>query len=327
MSGRAGMTLIELLVVLALLAAMAGSVMLLGDQLDHRARHDETVQRLDAIRAGVCGPDAVSASGELLAGGYLQDVGWMPDLPGDLLRPPDIGGGAAMPALAFSRAWRTWYGWRGPYLASQALRAGEAEALPYDGWGNDFYGWPLDGGGDRAWVAGRLAGAWTVRSRGSDGVRDADGGSGDGFARDLPGTAPDQPLVPAGAWASDLSGMAVKVVNRSALDLGGTQVRFRIAIPRWDATPPLGYADLGKERFISAPFTLGLAAAGNPGDQRICPFATPGGGPLLVPHGRRQLVLVQAADGQPLPGLNAFAELMLSRRVSPPAVVVLEILP
>lgn len=320
------LTLLELLVVVALLAAMAGSAVLLGDQIEQRARHDETVQRLEAIRSAVCGPDAVTAAGELLAGGYLQDVGWMPDLPGDLLRAPDLGG-APMPALAYSARWRTWYGWRGPYLAPQPLRHGETAAIPFDGWGNDFYGWPLEGGGDRAWIAGRLSGDWTVRSPGSDGLRDASGGGIDGFARDVPGASPDQPLVPERSWVSDLSGLAVQVVNRSALDLTATQVRLRFAIPRWDQSPALGYADLGKDRFISAPFALGVAPAGAPGDRRVCAFATVDGRPLLVPHGRRQLVLVQATDGQPLAGLNAFAEVVLSRRVSPPAVVVMEVVP
>ncbi|MCK6490446.1 MAG: hypothetical protein L6R48_19405 [Planctomycetes bacterium] len=166
-----------------------------------------------------------------------------------------------------------------------------------------------------------------MRSVGSDGVRDAAAGSTEAFARDLPSTSPDQPLVPASAWVTDLSGLAVLVINRSAGDFTATSVRFRIPIPRWDQTPALGYADLAKDRFVSASFILGVGPAGAGVDRRTCSFPLVGGQPLLVPHGRRQLVLVQAANGQPMAGVNAFAELLVSRRVSPPAQVVLEIQP
>ncbi|MCX7804147.1 MAG: type II secretion system GspH family protein [Planctomycetota bacterium] len=321
-----GLTLIELLVVLAILVAISGMVISMTDTMDSRNRYEETARRLAEIRSAVLGPDAVSADGELLSGGYLQDIGWLPDSAADLLRPPEIAAGKTMPKLTFYSEWKTWAGWRGPYLAAPPIRRGETAPILYDDYGNEFYGWFAESTAQRSWALLRLSGDFAIRSPGSDGKKDSDGGRTGIYERDYPDAG--QPLIPEADWVSDITGLSVKVVNLTANDYTSTRVRFRVAVPRWDRSPPLGYSDgLDSDPFASVGFELGVGPAGGlPGsNQRICDFMCNSGCRLQVPHGRRILFLVRESDGQPLPGVRACTELRLSRRLSPPSCVTLEI--
>jgi prepilin-type N-terminal cleavage/methylation domain-containing protein len=321
----AGLSLIELLIVIAILAAVSGLVLTMTDKMDERSRFDETSRRLVEIRSAILGPDAVSSGGDLLAGGYLQDVGWLPDSSLDLLRAPEVSSGTAMPKLTYFPLWKTWAGWRGPYLAAPPQRASGGLAL-YDDYGHDFYGWSAESTARKSWEVPRLSGTLAVRTCGADGVADADGGKTGAFERDYP-TA-EQPLVPESDWVTDLRGLQVELTNLTDVSFFASpiQVCLRIMVPRWNHDDPLGYwpADADDE-FVGTPFTLDLTPGSSEtgGNVRVISFAS--GRSIRIPNGRRMLFLVDASTGQPLAGLHASAELLVSRRVSPPSVVRLSI--
>jgi|WetSurMetagenome_2_1015567.scaffolds.fasta_scaffold28614_3 prepilin-type N-terminal cleavage/methylation domain-containing protein len=321
---RAGLSLIELLVVIAILAAISGMVIALTDNMDSRGRYDESARRLSEIRSAILGPDAVSTSGDLLAGGYLQDTGWLPDAADDLIRPPEISPGTPMPKLAYDATWKTWFGWRGPYLTAPPVRKAGGSLL-YDGWGNDFTGWFAITGSMKAWEIPRLQGDYPIRSLGSDNLADGAGDKTGVYERDYPDV--DHPLIREAEWCSNLQGLQVEVTNLSAVDFSASpvQVRLRIIVPRWNhASDPLGAwpADPDSDEFIGRTFSLSVASAAAPYGQnrQVYDFGDPLR-PLRVPHGRRMLFLVRSADGRPLSGVQAYTELLLSRRLSPPACI------
>jgi hypothetical protein len=328
-SHRAALSLVELLVVVAILAAISGTVIALTDTMDSRGRYDETARRLAELRSAILGPDAVSPSGDLLAGGYLQDTGWLPDAADDLVRAPEIAPGVPMPPLAYDPTWHTWYGWRGPYLTVPAARKNGGSPL-YDGWGNDFLGWFAASGSPPAWELPRLQGDYPLHSLGADALPHAAGGRPGASERDFPDA--DRPLLRTADWTSNLQGLQVEVTNLSDADFSAApvQVRLRIIVPRWNhAADPLGDwpADPDADPFIGRTFTLDLpapAAAPAGRNRRLIDFADPAR-PRWVPHGRRTLFLVRSTDGRPLPGVQASAELLLSRRLSPPTSVKLMI--
>lgn len=321
----AGLSLIELLIVIAILAAVSGLVLTMTGKMDERSRFDETSRRLAEIRSAILGPDAVSSSGDLLAGGYLQDTGWLPDSSLDLLRAPEISAGSAMPKLTYFPLWKTWAGWRGPYLAAPPERASGGLAL-YDDYGRDFYGWFSESTSQKSWEVPRVSGHLAVRSLGADGVSDADGGKTGAFERDYP--APEQPLVPESDWVTDLRGLQVELTNLTDVNFAASpiQVCLRIVVPRWNHDDPLGYwpADADDE-FVGTPFRLDLAPVSSEtgGNIRVVSFAA--GRSVRIPHGRRMLFLVDASTGQPLADLYAATELLVSRRLSPPSLVRLSI--
>jgi len=327
-SGRAaGLSLIELLVVIAILAATAGMVISMTSKFDERARFDETARRLSEIRSAVLGPEAVSTTGDLLSGGYLQDMGWLPDSSTDLLRAPEASPGTPVPALTYDPTWRTWAGWRGPYLAAPPARK-TGDVAVYDDYGNDFYGWLAESSSQSSWEIPRLSGDLAIRSMGSDGLKDAEGGKTGVFQGDYPAT--QQPLIAEAEWVTDLRGLQVEVTNLTAVDfsVSPVQARCRIIVPRWDhPSDPLGYWDSPDgDEFIGRSFSLDVAANDSETglNQKVYDFATIGRS-IRIPHGRRMLFLVRDSDGQPLPGVRAYAEFLVSRRLSPPSYVKLTI--
>ncbi len=322
---RRGLSLVELVVVLAILAAVSGMVVVWSDGLGGRSRYEETARRLAEIRSAILGPDAVSATGDVLTGGYLQDVGWLPDTAAALLRAPEIAEGTAMPERQYDSRWKTWYGWQGPYLSAPPMRKSDSVAAIYDDWGTDFYGWFAETSALPSWSVPRLSGDYAVRSPGSDGVRDDASGKTGLYERDYPSAA--EPLISEAEWVSDLRGLQVLVVNLTTTDYSAApvRVRFRIIVPRWDhAEDPLGYwpANPDDDPFIGQAFTLDVAAAGDEHgqDQRLYDFDD-SSRELWIPHGRRMLFLVRDSDGQPLEGVHAYAELHVSQRLSPPTYV------
>jgi prepilin-type N-terminal cleavage/methylation domain-containing protein len=319
---RHGLSLIELLVVITIMCVAAGMVVSMTDKMDGRSRHQETVRRLGEIRSAVLGPDAVSPTGELMSGGYLQDTGWLPDAPGDLLRAPQIASGTNMPALAYDSLWRTWAGWRGPYVAAAPARATGGTNL-YDDFGHDYYGWFCETSSEKSWQRSRLGGAMPLRSAGADGRKDSAGGRAGVYERDYP--AEDQPLIAEADWVSDLRGLQVEVTNLTAVDFSASPVaaRLRIVVPRWDKSDPLGYwpADANDD-FVGQSFLLSNAPVGDDygRNQKVYDFASVGRS-IRIPHGRRMLFLVQESDGRPIPGVRCWTELAVSSRLSPPSYV------
>lgn len=311
------MTLLELLVVIALLSVVAGAAVTVSDQFERRGRHDVTVDRLAGVRDAVIGPDVVTQSG-LLTGGYVQDVGWLPGAAEDLLRRP-----GTVPARTYDTAWRTWYGWGGPYLVAPPLRASDTLPTAYDGWGRDLTGFP----GGQPWTVPSFAGDLAVRSLGADGVSDT-GAETDALDKDWP--AAGQPLVAETDWVTDLRAWPVVLVNRR-VDGTGTpapttlsQVRLRVVVPRWDKTDPLGHWPAASgdrdawEHYGGAAFDAALAADGS---AAVGSFGA--GTPRRVPNGRRSVVLVDDATGAssvPIAEggtVSGWTEVELSRRLAP----------
>lgn len=338
-----GLTLIELLIVIAIMAAAAGMIVSMTNRLDLGARQTETARRLGEIRSAILGPDAVTPTGELMSGGYLQDVGWLPDKPGDLLRRPD-----AVAPSAYSSRWKTWAGWRGPYLSAPPLRRDDSFATLYDDYGNDFYGWFVDTTSTPSWLVPRLSGHLDVRSAGADNTRDAAGGLTGVYERDYPDAS--QPLIPQADWLADLTGLQVEITNWGSLDFSVNNARFRMVVPRWDHWSGVtGEVDsaldcpanlstddfAGTEQSVTVP-----AARQNAEGKVISPgvrtFRVRNDTRLLyVPTGSRMLFLVDAngkrvnaVTGQPLGDTDSSnrpvcAELVVSRRVSPRTVRVI----
>jgi type II secretory pathway pseudopilin PulG len=311
------MTLLEMLVVIALLASLSGLVVSLVDNVDTQGRHRETVERLAAVRSAVLGPDAISQDGSFLAGGYLQDVGWLPASAGDLVDDAPDG----VSARRYSTIWRTWYGWGGPYATAPPMRTDDTAPMLYDAWGAEFVGWP----GGTPWTAPLVSDDFAVQSLGADGQT----GGTDPMDEDWPKAA--QPLVPEADWSTDLAAWSIRVINKSSTDFSSAPatVRLKVVVPRWDAVggaePPLDYwpGTAGDRdawpHYGAASFVLDLA----PNAEKTVTYGD-GSTARRVPNGRRMLFVVTEATGEPVTP-NAWAELRLSRRLSPPPEVVLEI--
>jgi prepilin-type N-terminal cleavage/methylation domain-containing protein len=315
-----GLTLIELLLVVAILAATAGMVVSMTDKMASQACYDDTARRLTEIRSATLGPDAVSADGSLLAGGFLQDAGCLPG-DADLLRPPEplkawMMSNGTKELYQYDPIWKIWYGWRGPYLAAPPRRRIDVESCLYDGWGNKFV-WPSP----LPDVASPSPCPFPVQSLGADGKP-----GGTGFAADYPETS--QPLIADTDWRSpELSDrLRVTIVNLLP-DAFNKDVRLRLIVPNFtSAGGPLSFnPDVDNDRCVSQTFLLavkGVPATGEPPEQNQSGQTFRGNkNTLKVPLGRRMLFLLNA-DGTPLTDaggrpVDAFAELPLSRRLSP----------
>lgn len=322
-----GLTLVEMLVVLALLAAVSGMVVSLTNNLESRSRYDQTCERLVEIRTAILGPDAVSADGHLLSGGYLQDVGALPAGGRDLLYPPEalktwMEGHGTGDVLQYDPEWRTWFGWRGPYLAAPSRRGADTENSLYDGWGEDFL-WPTG-----AWGVFPLPSGsdFAIRSKGADCTE-----GGTGFDGDLP--HPEQPLIGNADWESpELSGqLQVTIVNQlTDKDFSETSARLRVVWPDFSrAAGPFSCADYATDPTVC---TFDLSVMRVPGsddppeqNRQTCAFVS-NAGSLKAPLGRRMIFLLRA-DGSSLTDsegrdVDACAQLALSKRLMIPDVTI-----
>ena len=220
------------------------------------------------------------------------------------------------------RSWRTWAGWRGPYVAAAPARAAGGVNI-YDDYGNDYYGWFSETSTDKSWQLDRLSGPMPLRSAGADGKKDSAGGKTGVYERDYP--AESQPLIAEADWVSDLRGLQVEVTNLTAVDFSASPVaaRLRIVVPRWDKSDPLGYwpAD-PNDGFVGQSLLLDNAPVGDDygRNQKVYDFAAVGRS-IRIPHGRRMLFLVRDSDGRPIPGVRCWTELAVSSRLSPPSYV------
>lgn len=289
-AARNGLTLVELLVVTFILAAMAASVVGVTENVDRAQRQQATLDRLQAMRVAVLGPE--QSGGMPVAAGYIQDLGWLPSdgshlavtgqapLTGNPMEP-----GQRIPARQWISAWRCWAGWGGPYLPPLPARQGGG--LPwYDGWGNDWHGWPT---GQPAW-AWQVPGdvdfqAMNVTSWGPDGVAGAD---------DLPSNV----LIARQEWTVDLNGWRVEVRNFTGTAIPIGSVRLKLTLPRWDK-----------------------ATAGDPAPALDHPV--PSGGETLADHIAwpgvslaSNAAAIPAAVGPELPGIYEFTYATSERRVA-----------
>ncbi len=306
-ASRKGLSLIELLVVVAILAVVAGMVVSMTDNLDSRTRYDDTARRLAEIRSAILGPDAVSADGQLLSGGFLQDMGRLPTSDLELLEQ------GTLPTFTYDKAWKTWYGWHGPYLAAPPRRREPDESRDlspkdgledkvhlYDGWGNDFRGWEV-----------QASRSYSVYSCGGEGA----------YNRELPDSS--MPLIAHAEWESDWTGLLdVEVTNHTSTVFSGVQ--FKIAIP---------LASQGGIASDNASVVIPARDASS-GVSSFSRFFFEKAS-LRVPNGRRMLFLVDAGDGRRIAANgsriagNDFTtppiccELKVSRRLSPRAELII----
>lgn len=315
-----GFTLIELLVVLTILAILTTVAVTSVDGIQDQTRYDATQRTLNDIRAGILGPNTVGVNGQLSAGGYLQDVGWLPLSTSDLAISPSItlpSTATRMPVRTYSNTWKTYFGWNGPY-ANQPLRTGGDTQL-YDGYGRNFYfrNWPVAA---LPWVAPAYV-DYDLTSTGADGLKDPplDTGSVDGFNRDYPDST--QPLIPVNEAYVDLQGLQAKIKNEmgSSITISlPANCRLRIVVPRWNQTtgelsrpdtlePALQYylSHSDPERdawphYGAKKFSFSSSLDTNI-DAPLMQFGDASSGPVSrpVPIGRRMIFIVDEATGLP----------------------------
>ncbi len=290
-----GMTLVELLVVIFILAALAGTTVSLVGVIDDRERHTMTTKRLGEIRAATLGPDIIAPNGNYMTGGFLQDMGYLPRSDEDLMKRP-----SGVSERAYSEDWRTWYGWAGPYISAPPLRKDDTTQKPYDGWGNDFYGWPTGGAqpGDD----------FAVRSHGAD-----TGEAGD----DIPHSS--QPLIRGNEWVADIGEIRATIINMSSSAVSGT-FYLKVVIPEWEYSgeAALEVLPTDSDRYYSDSFLLNLDAAPEGAAEDECDSETvtfAPGFPRLIPNGSRMLFLVSIV-GETFQRY-AYCELKLSGKLTP----------
>lgn len=182
LKSQRGLTLLEMLVVVFILSAVALMTVSFTGNADDQFRFEETRRRLDQIRGGVVGRPDQTVNGGPVIGGFVADVGRMPNSLKELIENPP--GPGALPAWGLDNATGLWSGWRGPYLSVMTEQKSGLKAFR-DGWGNigtpdpPNYGWSV--------TVDPAAGTLTVVSLGSDGAS-----SGADYAADYPpaGSAP-----------------------------------------------------------------------------------------------------------------------------------------
>lgn len=328
-----GLTLVEMLVVLALLAVLSGMVVSLTDNMDQRERYNDTARRLTEIRTAILGPDAISADGVLLSGGYLQDTGDLPASGSDLIQcQPDVQAYMNLhfpgkDPYQFNATWHTWYGWRGPYVNRPPLRKDELTGakIPvlYDGWGNDYSPGTSDSPPiPRSWS--KLNDDYFVQSMGADGKVRGDGA----FDKDYPDI--NQPLIRASEWLTpNLSGMQITVVNLTTIPLAVDDWRFRIVVPNFRPGVDPFDAAVSTNKYISTPNSDSTQIPAydplNPvANRKNFTFISNDINGLRVPMGHHTLIIVNGTSGQPIEigsPFTAFVEIPFSRKLSTPSVV------
>ncbi len=320
-----GLSLVELLLVVGIIGALSMTTISLVDKVDEKERYQETLHRLVVLRSAILGPETLEVNGQSMVGGFLQDIGWPPTASRDLLD-------REHPywhnfPRAYDPIWRTWYGWGGPYMTALPLRKTDIFSSVYDAWGNDFFGWkngivwpqspPVYPPEDIA-----------IRSFGADGVS---GGTGT-FDGEIPHDT--QPLISSQDWAADLKDWQIEVINKtgSPLVLSGNTFRFMVVVPLWSASPDAVQLDfwpptdeekeqwghIGGRQDASSAFPVTIE------NDSSHTFRFGGDGSIAhwVPSGRRMIFMVNESGVNATPFRpDAFAEILISRNLSPPSTV------
>jgi len=234
------------------LASLSLATLSLMDNVDDKERYRGTQNRLNAIRSAILGPETVvDTHGNYISGGFLQDIGWPPVSPSDLIDPqPSYWEDCPR---TYDNKWRTFYGWAGPYMTALPLREIDKkqgiQPTLYDGCVNEFYGWKKDEAENiNIWSqyspvypheGVETQAHLTIRSYGADGP----GAAGTGlFDEDIPHET--QPLVPYWEWAIDIKNWPIELINESDQTLMfNSDFRFMIVVPHWQDTTPGGQLD------------------------------------------------------------------------------------
>lgn len=325
MKNSKGLSLVELLLVVGIIAALSMTTVSLVDNVDEKERYQETLDRLVILRSAILGPETLEVNGQSMVGGFLQDIGWPPTSPRDLLdrQHPYWHN---FPRI-YDPTWRTWYGWGGPYMNVLPLRKTDINPLVYDGWGNDFYGWKEG----VLWPQSPPVYPPEDMAIGSYGADGASGGT-ETFDGDIPHVT--QPLIASQDWAADFKDWQIEVVNQtgSPLVLSGNTFRFMIVVPHWSASPDTVELDfwpdtdeekeqwghIGGRQDTSSVFPVTIEN----GASHTFRFGGDGSMAHWVPCGRRMIFMVNENGISATPfRSDAFAEVLIFKHLSPPSTV------
>lgn len=148
-ASQAGFTLLELLLVVAILSSLALAATAFVDTKDNQERFEITRERLADIRHAAIGQPHLSVGGETVVGGFVADMGRLPNNLEELLsQPPDCDPVTEVSDLCpwgFDETSGIWRGWRGPYLNIMPSSDGNRKFL--DGWGNAWGRFVVDTNG------------------------------------------------------------------------------------------------------------------------------------------------------------------------------------
>jgi prepilin-type N-terminal cleavage/methylation domain-containing protein len=250
-----GLTLIEVLMTLVLLSILTfTSIELVSDSLDE-ARYEQTIQKMERIKAAILGDPLVRENGTRTSFGYLGDVGMLPNVTQGIealvARPTD--GLDEVPDFAMAEFARFGAGWSGPYLFSAA---GSVDTL-LDAWGNTILYDPTLTPPE-------------MRSLGADGLDDGGGGDLTGYNKDIVIQLPEE------LWQGTVYGY---INNRGSPYLGEAYVTLYRPNPDWTIPSPV----VSPEEIVLPDYTLITPSPGDPVGQ----FSFTG-----VPFGKRSIMIL-----------------------------------
>ncbi len=138
----AGFTLVELLVVISVLAViLAFFVPPMISRITTNARKTATLQELNVIREAIIGNPDVRVGGEIVGGGFKQDVGRLPRHLVELATNNPFEGIYAQVMYPGKETLPMWdpyiqRGWNGPYIREDGNMG-----YRYDSWGVEYRYW------------------------------------------------------------------------------------------------------------------------------------------------------------------------------------------
>lgn len=281
-----------MLLVIFIMGLLASAASMMTDSLDTQSQYEDTKRRLETIRRAIVGDPGRTVNGGPEIGGFVADVGRLPDCLQELLER------VACPAASQSAAWiyddvsGLWAGWNGPYL-DVLPDSGGAKAFR-DGWGNDgaapAYGWNV--------AVSQTNGTLLLQSYGSDG---AAGGSD--YAADYPSGN----LVERNAHQVNLKGwnVAVKFTSTAGAAIAAGSLRLRVYYPvNGSLTPepwPADDATRDAKSYLSAAFPAAAQTVPANGSITV-PVFVYAAADKYVPWGSRSIEVVCNADGTPYDG-------------------------
>lgn len=289
MTHRNAFTLVELLLVVFLITLVALSATTAVSNSEQQIRHEDTLNRLAAIRTAILGDTRLrDGNGQPLASGFVADVGRLPKNLLELLERPD-----EIPAFTFDPTYQLHAGWRGPYLEAAPSLSGNPR-YP-DGWGNP----PLEGDPEHffGWKFNDVVETnFDLQSRGEFGRDD-----GTEYEIDLPTT----PLINADDHLADLRsrGFSVRIMN----DGSEEELRLRLVYPLdgsfdWIEDP---LPETASEKIDLLPYMSHKETAPASSESTLTfwftdpsPSADPTAESKPIPAGRRALIVVDADTGQ-----------------------------
>jgi len=159
-----GFSLLELLLVLFIMGLMTATTMLLSEGTEDQSQYDETKRRLDLVKRAIVGDASRTVNGGPEIGGFVADMGRLPNSIQELLENvdgADVDTDPDMPSWTMDQNSGIGAGWRGPYL--EVLPDSDGVKRFRDGWSTagdaPSYGWLFGTHGAAAGTACASAGA------------------------------------------------------------------------------------------------------------------------------------------------------------------------